>query len=145
MVGPAFFHKGDEKGAGFLKRFEVSTRARFEVGMRLSCCLRCEYKHLAVLPTIMSHLDDRFDYTDDRNGNRCLNLLHREGGGGVASDDEELAPFVVEEFCAFHSEAGNGLAGFGAVGETGGVAEVDVVGSGDEWEQGAEDGEAAEA
>ena len=37
------------------------------------------------------------------------------------------------------------LAGLGAVGQAGGVAEVDVVGAGDEREQSAEDGEAAEA
>jgi hypothetical protein len=64
----------------------------------------------------MSHLDDRFDYTDDRDGNRCLNLLHCEGGSGVAGDDEEIGPFVVEEFCAFDGVAGDGLAGLGAIG-----------------------------
>ena len=69
-----------------------------------------------------------------------LYVSESEGSGGVAGDDEEFGSFVVEEFRAFDGVAGDGLAGFGAVGETGGVAEVDVVGSRDEGEELAEDG-----
>ena len=74
-----------------------------------------------------------------------LYVSESEGSGGVAGDDEELGSLFVEELCAGDGVTRDGLAGFGAVGETGGVAEVDVMGSRDEWEQGAEDGEAAEA
>ena len=52
---------------------------------------------------------------------------------------------LVEELCARYGVAGDGLVGLGAIGEAGGVAEVDVAGVGDQREQGAEDGEAAEA
>ena len=51
----------------------------------------------------------------------------------------------VQELCAGNGVAGDGFAGLGAVGETGGVAEVEVFGVGDERKEGAEDGEAAEA
>ena len=68
-----------------------------------------------------------------------------EGGGGVAGDDEVFGAMGREEPCAFDGVAGDGGLRLGAVGETGGVAEIDVVGAGDEREQRAEDGEAAEA
>ena len=78
-------------------------------------------------------------------GRARLDVVKGEGGGGVAGDDEEFGALFVEELCAGDGVAGDGLVGLGAVGETGGVAEVDVVGVGDERQQGAEDGEAAEA
>ena len=84
-------------------------------------------------------------YADDRDGQGLLDVFEGEGGGGVAGDDEEVCALLVEELCAGDGVAGDGLAGLGAVGETGGVAEVDVVGAGDERQQRAEDGEAAEA
>jgi hypothetical protein len=52
---------------------------------------------------------------------------------------------LVKELCAGDGVAGYGLVGLGAVGEAGSVAEVDVVGFGDEREKSAEDGEASEA
>ena len=86
-----------------------------------------------------------FDYADDGDGDGLLDVFEGEGGGGVAGDDEEVGALGLEELCALDGVAGDGLAGLGAVGETGGVAEVDVVRAGDEGEQRAEDGEAAEA
>jgi hypothetical protein len=74
-----------------------------------------------------------------------LNIFEGEGGGGVAGDDEEFCTLFVEKPGARDSVAGDGLTRLGAVGETGGVAEVDVVGAGDEGKQSTEDGEAAEA
>ena len=85
------------------------------------------------------------DDSDDGDGEGGLDIWQGESGGGVAGDDEEVCPLLVEEFCAGDGVSGDGLLGLGAVGEAGGVAEVDVVGCGDEGEQGAENGEAAEA
>ena len=86
-----------------------------------------------------------FNYAYHRDGKSALDVFEGEGGGGVAGDDQEFCALFVKELCAGDGVAGDGFAGFGAVGETGGVAEVDVVGVGDQREQGAEDGEAAEA
>jgi hypothetical protein len=74
-----------------------------------------------------------------------LYVFESEGSGGVAGDDEEIGSLFVEKLCTGDGITGDGLAGFGAVGEAGGVAEVDVAGVGNEREQSAEDGEAAEA
>ena len=76
-------------------------------------------------------LGSGFDDADDGDGEGVLDVVEGEGGGGVAGDDEELGALLVEELCAGDGVAGDGLAGFGAVGEAGGVAEVDVVGAGD--------------
>ena len=93
----------------------------------------------------VGHLDDGVDDAGDGDGDGGGDLGQGEGGGGVAGDDEMVGALLVEEFCALYCVAGDCGLGFGSVGETGGVAEVDVVGGGDAWEQGAEDGEAAES
>jgi hypothetical protein len=56
-----------------------------------------------------------------------------------------LRAVELEEASALYGVAGDGGLGFGAVGKAGGVAEVDVVRAGDEWEEFSEDGEAAES
>ena len=90
-------------------------------------------------------LGSGLDHADDRDGQGTLDVFEGEGGGGVAGDDEEICALLVEELCAGDGVAGDGLAGLGAVGEAGGVAEVDVVGAGDERQQRAKYSEAAEA
>jgi hypothetical protein len=85
------------------------------------------------------------DDADDGDGQGALDVFEGEGGGGVAGDDEEFGSLLVEELCAGDGVAGDSLVRFGAVGETRGVAEVDVAGVGDEGQEGSEDSEAAEA
>jgi hypothetical protein len=86
-----------------------------------------------------------FDYADDGDGQGVLDVFEGESGGGIAGDDEEVGALAVKELCAGDGVAGDGLAGLGTVGQPGGVAKVDVVGTGDQGQQSAEDGEAAEA
>ena len=90
-------------------------------------------------------LGSGFDYAYDGDRESVLDIFEGEGGGGVAGDDQEFCALFVKELCAGDGVAGDGFAGFGAVGEASGVAEVDVAGAGDQGEQSAEDGEAAEA
>jgi hypothetical protein len=86
-----------------------------------------------------------FDDANDRDGQGTLDIDKGESGGGVARDHEEVGTLPVEELCAGDGVAGDRFVRLGAVGEAGGVAEVDVASVGDEWQQSAEDGEAAEA
>ena len=72
-------------------------------------------------------------------------VVEGEGGSGVAGDDEETGALLEEEAGARDGVAGDGVAGLGAVGEAGGVAEVEEGGGGELLAEGAEDGEAAEA
>jgi hypothetical protein len=74
-----------------------------------------------------------------------LDVFQGQGGCGVAGDDEQVGALLVKELRAGDGVAGDGFVGLGAVGETGGVAEVEELGVGDERKQSAEDGEAAEA
>jgi hypothetical protein len=85
------------------------------------------------------------DYTDDGDGQGLLDVFEGEGGGRVTGYYEEVGALFVEELCAGDGESGDGVVGFGAVGQAGGVAEVDVAGFGDERQESAEDCEATEA
>ena len=85
------------------------------------------------------------DADDRRRGGGGLDFGQGEGTGGVAGDDEKVSTLVEEEAGRGDGEADDGSLGFGAVGEAGGVAEEDVVGVWNAVQEGAEDGEAAEA
>jgi hypothetical protein len=74
-----------------------------------------------------------FDYAYDGDGESALDVFEGERGGGVAGDDEEFRTLFVEKLCAGDGVAGDGFSGLGAIGKTGGVAEVDVIGIGEEW------------
>ena len=87
-----------------------------------------------------SRVGTRLDYADDGDGQGLLDVFEGQGGGGVAGDDQEFRALFVEEPGARYGVAGDCLAGFGAIGQTGGVAQVDVVGIGQEGEKSAEDG-----
>jgi hypothetical protein len=86
-----------------------------------------------------------FDYADDGYREGLLDVFEGQGCGGVAGYYEEFGALFVEEFCAGDCVAGYGVVGLGTIGEAGGVAKIDVAGFGDEGQEGAEDGEAAEA
>ena len=104
-----------------------------------------EDESVCVPVALVSHLDDGVDDAGDRDGDGGGDLGQGEGGGGVACDYELVCALLMEEFCAVYCVACDGGLGFGSVGETCGVAQIDVVGCGDERKQGSEDGEAAEA
>jgi len=74
-----------------------------------------------------------------------LNISKRKGCSGVAGDNEKLGSLFVEELRTRNSIASDGLARFGAVGQTRGIAEVDVLRAGNERKQRTQDGKAAEA
>jgi hypothetical protein len=146
VVDPAFFDERDEQGAGLLGGVEAEGGEGTGVGVGLDGGGGGEYEGAAGGRRggeggFGSGLDD----ADDRDGQGLLELGQRERGGGVAGDDEEVGSLRVEELCTLDGVAGDGLAGLGAVGEAGGVAEIDVVRGGDEGKQGSEDGEAAKA
>jgi hypothetical protein len=86
-----------------------------------------------------------FDDADDGDREGALDVFKGKSGGGVAGDDEKVGTLLVEKLCAGDGVACDGFAGLGAIRKPGGIAEVDVVSAGDQGQQGAEDGEAAEA
>ncbi len=88
----------------------------------------------------------RVDDADDGDGgDGGADILERKSGGGVAGDHEDVGALLEQEAGAGDGVAGDGLAGLRAVGEAGGVAEVEVAGVRDEGKEGAQDGQAAEA
>ncbi len=86
------------------------------------------------------------DDAEDGDGDGVLNGVEGERAGGVAGDDEEVgALFADQELGALDGVAGDGAARLGAVGQAGGVADEGEAGRGHAIDEGAEDGEAAEA
>ena len=86
------------------------------------------------------------DDAEDGDGDGVLNGVECQGAGGVAGDDEELGALLADqELGALGGVAGDGAAGLGAVREAGGVAEEGEAGLRHALDEGAQDGEAAEA
>ena len=77
-------------------------------------------------------------------GRAAFNSGKASAGGGVAGDDVEVRTLGEEKGGGRDGVAGDGLLRLGAVGQAGSVAEIEETRSGDEREQRAEDGEAAE-
>ena len=140
VIDPAFFNQRDEEGAGLFGGVEAMEVAEVAVGVGLDGGGCGEDESLGLRVVAAGGLDDGLDDADDGDGDCVDDLGHGEGCGGVAGDDQALGTVVLEEAGAFDGVAGDGELGFGAVGEAGGVAEVDVVGSRDERKELAEDG-----
>lgn len=85
------------------------------------------------------------DSGDGEGGELCADGLEGECGGGVAGEDDVFGVVGLEVGEDFADEGGDGVSGFWAVGDSGGVAEVEDVLEGEDLAEGADDGEAAEA
>ena len=149
VVYPAFFHEGHEEGAGFFMGGEAEGGGGLGIGVGLDGggggedqdsgqgtldCGQCG-----------RGFDDGVDDADDGDRDGGGDLREGEGGGGVAGDDEDIGLLGGEELGGLYGVAGDGGLGFGAVGEAGGIAEVEIAGAGEQGEEGAQDGESAEA
>ena len=122
VVDPAFFDERDEEWAGLLGGVEAAGLAVGAIGVGLDRGCRGEDEGICGGVVLVGHLDDGVDYAGDRNGDGGGDLGQGEGGGGVAGDDEVAGTLLVEELCALYCISCDGGLGFGAVGETGGVA-----------------------
>ena len=145
VIGPAFFDEWNQERAGFFCGAETACLAVEAVGVRLDGCGGGEDEGFGLRVAGLGPVDARRYDTDDRNGDGLDDLLHGQGGGGVAGDYQVVCALSGQETCAFHGVTGDGLLGLGSIGETGGIAQVEVMGSRDALKQGAENGEAAEA
>jgi hypothetical protein len=85
------------------------------------------------------------DHAEDRDAIDFAELVECVGGGGVAGDDDRLDVLGEEESDILLGEALDGFAAFRAVGDAGGVAEVDDGFPGQELLDGADHGEAADS
>lgn len=88
---------------------------------------------------------DGFDDADDGDGEGVAHGVFAVCGGGVAGEDEGLDALGGEEVGAAERVAAHGVGAFVAVGDAGGVAEVDEALTGQGGAQRAQDGEAADA
>ena len=144
---PAFFDEGDEQRAGFLKGAQAVGLAGGGVGVALHGGVGGDDQHVAGFRRVVRGLGAGLDDTEHGNGRHgLLDGVEGEGAGGVAGDDEEVgALFFDQELRALGGVAGDGAAGLGAVGEARGVADESVARLRHAGDEGAQDGESAEA
>ena len=145
MVDPAFFNQRNQKRTGFFDSAQAALVAGRGVGVAVNGGRGGHNEDVARFGGGLGGVGSGFDNSDDGHRDGVTNRVQGKSGGSVAGDDEEVGALFVEELCAGDGIAGYGFVGFGAVGEAGGVAQVDVVGFGDEREKSAEDGETSEA
>ncbi len=74
----------------------------------------------------------RLDDADDRNRDRRLHVVERQGRGRVAADHQQVNAARGEEARGRRGVARDELLRLGSVGKAGGVAEEKIVGVGDQ-------------
>ena len=127
---PSFFDEGDEKGAGFLEGAKAVGLASGGVGMAVYGGIGGDDEDVSRFGCSVGGLGTRLDDADDGDGRYgFLDVVEGEGTGGVAGDDEVVGALLFdEETRTLSGVAGDGAAGFGAVGQAGSVADEGVVG-----------------
>jgi hypothetical protein len=81
----------------------------------------------------------------DGNAERGSQGVERVGGGGVAGDDNSFDSLIDEELGVFERETADGLGRFGAVGDAGGVAQVNDRLVREQFTQSTDNGQTADA
>jgi len=87
----------------------------------------------------------RFYYAHNWNSCGRSDLVERQSCGCVAGDYQRLCALLLEIMRSADGVSGNGFRGLRAVGQAGGISEVEVVRIGDEAKQSFQDGQAAKA
>jgi len=147
MAGPALFYEGNEKRAGFLEGAKAVSLARSGVGVAVHGGVGGDNEDVARFRSFVSGFGAGLNDADDWNGgNGLLDVVEGEGAGGVAGDDEVIgALFFNEESRALGGIAGDGAAGLGAVGKSGGVPDEGIDSLGCACDEGTQNSESAEA
>lgn len=147
VVGPAFFDEGDEEGGGDGVDLEAGLAHGEGVLIRAAADGAGGADDADALAGGIGKggLDARLQDADDGDAEGGLQKRQGVGGGGVAGDDDGLDAMADEELGVLHGETADGVGGFGAVRDAGGIAEVDDGFIRKQLPQGADDGEAADA
>ena len=147
VIGPALFNQGNQQGAGFLIGLQAMGGTGTGVGMALDGGLSGQHEHAGMAGRGGAGCGVSSGLNDPEDGDFGLGLqgIKGKGAGGIAGDNEQVGTVGFKKMGGADSVSGDGLAGFGAVGQAGGVAEVDVVSLRNEGKQRAHDGQATEA
>jgi len=147
VIEPALLNEGNEEGGGAGVDLEVGT-AEGEVvlvGVAFDGAFGADDADALAVGGGEGGGDAGFEDAEDGDAEGGAEGVEGVGGGGVAGDDDGFDALVDQELGVFEGEAADGFWGLGAVGDAGGVAEVDDGFVGEELAEGADDGEAADA
>lgn len=145
VVDPTFFDERDEQWAGFFDGVEAAFGAGGGVGVAFDGGGGGDDHDVSGVGVGFGGVGAGFNDAEYGNWGGGADVVEGERGGGVACDDKVLRALIEEEFCGGDGVAGDGLAGFCAVGEACGVAEVEEFGGGNVTKECLEDSESAEA
>jgi len=144
--GPALFDQGNEERAGFFKGAKAEGAAGGGVSAAADSGVGGDDQHVSGEGGLAGGCGAGLNDAKDGDGDGVLNGVQSEGAGGVAGDDQELCALLADqELGALGGVAGDGAAGLGAVGEAGRVSKESELSLREAMEEGAEDGESAEA
>ena len=118
---------------------------RFGVGMAAHRSFGADDYHAAHLAGRSGPSRAGFDHTHHRDAGSLRNLVEGQSRGCVAGDYQHLGAVLFEILRRPDSVSGDGLGRLRTVGESGGVAEVEVVSLGCQRNQLLENSESAEA
>jgi hypothetical protein len=147
VIEPALLDEGDEEGSGAGVDLEVGS-AEGEVvlvGVAFDGAFGADDADALAVGGGEGGGDAGFEDAEDGDAEGGAEGVESVGGGGVAGDDDGFDALVDQELGVFEGEAADGFRGLGAVGDAGGVAEVDDGFVGEELAECADDGEAADA
>ena len=145
VVDPAFLYQWHKDGAGFLLCLHTARFKSVQISMAADSGFGANDDDFLVRTLAGSAICARFDYAYNRDTGRLSDLVQGQSGGCVAGDYQCLRALLLEIVGCADGIAGYGFSGLRAVGQAGGIAEVEVVGIGDEAKQSFEDSQATEA
>ena len=146
VVGPALFNQRHEQRTGLLDCAQAEGLTGGSVGVTVDGGVGGDDQHVAGFGGGAGSRGTGLDDAEDWNGDRILNGVEGKGAGGVAGDDKEFGTLLADqELRALGGVAGDGAARLGAVGQAGSVADKGEARLRHAVDEGAEDGESAEA
>src|ERR1019366_3627514 len=97
VIDPPLFDQRHQQRAGFLGGAEAMGGGVGAVGVRLHGGGGGENENVGVWMPLLRGFDDRLDDAGYGDADGGLDLGHREGGGGIAGDDEVVGAMGLEE------------------------------------------------
>ena len=147
VVEPALLDEGHEQGSGLGVDLEVGTAQSqvVLVGVAFDGALGANDADALAVRRGHGGGDAGLQDAKDGNAEGGAQGVQSVGGGGVAGDDDSFDALMDEELGVFECETADGLGRFGAVGDAGGVAKVNDRLVWEQFTQGANDGQTADA
>src|SRR5579872_518823 len=127
VLYPSFFDQRNQQRTGFLASLHTLRLQRSPIGMAADGSLCTDYDYFVLLALTRRSFRTGFNDSDDGN-TRCRdNSVQRKRSGRIASDNQELSTLILQVLRRLYRILRNGLDGLRPVGQSSGIAEVEVI------------------